>query len=175
MYKLHGNIEGVNNNTTTNWAGVVKLGVPNGKGETIEHTLYDVVYMPECPVNLISYLRMFKGARYTISMANMSLVDDTGNIMATCFDEDNLLRLETKPLPQKGYIASDTVPEPQETYQAAGLTFGALMARFNPKQIGADLRTWHRRLGHLAYNSIKKLMRHLTGIKLNNLNKLELY
>ena len=44
--------------------GTVKLYLPKSNGRRTELTLYDVIYMPQCPINLFSLQKLIKLGGY---------------------------------------------------------------------------------------------------------------
>lgn len=107
-------------------------------GSTMNHFLNDVIYNPDSPINICSILQMYNKAGFKLDMDSFSVRDKKGAEVATVYQEDGILILNTRKDSAFATIASGITPE-----------------------------LLHRRMGHLGYRNLSQLTKVVEGITLS--------
>ena len=127
--------------------GTIVLSIKDDKGKADDVMIKDVLHVPTLQNNLLSLGTIeaqgneisLKSGRCTITRTRDRVVLATG----VRTRNGRLYRLNGRP-------------------RQCGKVLAATTAR------AADLRTWHRRLGHLGFNAIRQLPSQATGIKIDD-------
>ena len=109
-----------------------------------------VLHVPALRNNLLAvlYLTRFKDFTVHISSHSMEFVRNDTTLFTATINSENI-----------GYLDGSTIENSESVQLVSTLPL--------------DLTLWHRRLGHLNHDSIKKMLRHnlVTGLTLNSLAK----
>jgi hypothetical protein len=144
MHDIELKLNGVTGTDRITKMGVVEVPFKLPNGQALIHRLSNVFYVPQCPVNLISASRMKRIGNIILNMATGELFDRTTKEVKALVEEVNdLFEMKT------GYEAFAALSTPQ-----------------------ASSETWHRRMGHLGYDSLRKLTKVADGIVLSDAREL---
>lgn len=110
--------------------------------ETNRITVNDILHVPEMKVNLLSvYGMVCNGNRIVFDRDGCKIYNKFNVLIASCKPENGIYKLKLKPITQQCMNA-----EQQET----------------------DAMLWHRRFGHLNFQTIQKLRDSVDGVCINN-------
>jgi transposase InsO family protein len=125
--------------------GEVKLRVSKEDGSSHNIVLKDVIHLPSSPINLFSGTAINKYALYYCGKTNTIRYNNNDKEGLALTRSNNLLYIKL----------GDEGLERQQDQQAF------------PAIIKPTLSVWHRRLGHLGYENVKRTATMTTGIELD--------
>jgi hypothetical protein len=135
------NIEGTTGTKRFTQSGTVKVPMMQRNGSIVEHTLHDVIYNPDSPINICSLLRMYNNAGYKLDMNDFNVKDKAGKEVAIVYQDHGIMMLRTG-TPQRAFATTTSI---------------------TPELL-------HRRMGHLGYRNVEQLVKVADGIKLTKTN-----
>ena len=119
---------------------IMKVSFTLFNGQVVIHWIINISYVPQCPINLISSSKMKRMSNMILDMNINTIID----------------RLTREP---KAYIMKISDIFKLNT------AYSAFAALFTPT---ANSKIWHRRMGHLDYDNLKKLVKIANEIILSN-------
>jgi hypothetical protein len=126
--------------------GPIQITVVADK-ETVPTTLIDVVYAPKMSSNLLSTTTILDhGFEISMKLDHINILKDS-HLIANTVHEGNLYRLKTRSYANKAVAVS------------------------RPKE--EDITLWHRRLGHMGEDDVRKLSTMAEGINISTESKLD--
>ncbi|CAK9816532.1 Retrovirus-related Pol polyprotein from transposon TNT 1-94, partial [Anthophora quadrimaculata] len=111
-------------------SGQVSLNTYNGKGQENKVLFTNVLCVPDLATNLLSVSQIIRsGGQVRFGKTGCVIMNNKEQIVATANIINNMYRLN---MPEKGYACMSDVEE-------------------------RDIFLWHQRMGHLNFNSLKKM------------------
>ncbi|KIL57633.1 hypothetical protein M378DRAFT_16140, partial [Amanita muscaria Koide BX008] len=147
----------------------LEMNLDNGqKCLTIIRSAY---FVPDLSGNLISISYLTKrGYGVNFDEGGCCILNKkSGDLCGVAHEVDNLYILNATPIaPEHAYISHTTREITEESNLDSPALKAALVATV--KKSKAGLHTWHRRLGHIAFNAIKKLFNQkmVKGMEIND-------
>jgi hypothetical protein len=164
MHEAKGILSGTGGTASITHKGTIQLPCQLRNGQTVIHTVKDVWYHPESPINILSAMKMRK-AGLTLDWNDGGIKNRDGVEIAVGYEEDEiiLIRMATQttikshPTLAIEQMSSKTAIEPQSTLATKPSSI---------KEVSAE--DLHQMMGHIGYDRIKQLMQNTTGVKLKS-------
>jgi len=143
MYDVSGTLIGTGGPVSVSRKGTIRLPCLLPDGRTCFHTIKDVWYHPDSPINILSAIRMRRGG-YTLDWRDGGIKDRDGKEVAAAYEEDGivLIRIATE-----SHTTLATKPSSTKKVSAEHL---------------------HRMMGHMGYSNLKTLIKNTTGLKIDS-------
>jgi transposase InsO family protein len=141
--------------------GRIEIDVHTGEDEYIRTILQEVYYVPDLNTNLLSVPRLTKqGLQVTFDGSTCKILAN-GRVAARARKQNSLYILELMPREMaRAYIMQGPSAALNPEASITALTSRTLTS-------SASLETWHRRLGHINFDAVSKLLQKdmVNGIK----------
>lgn len=106
-------------------------------------------------ISSVSYLTK-RGYHINFTDNGCRIRDGSGTLCRIAYESENLYILKATPvIPERAYISRSL----EEITEDTDLDPIALQTAYVARYSKANLNTWHRRLGHIASDSVKRLRR----------------
>jgi hypothetical protein len=151
--------------------GQLHLDMMLENGQTCLTIIRHAYYVPELSGNLISVSYLTKrGYHINFTDNGCRIRDGSGTLCRIAYESENLYILKATPvIPERAYISRSL----EEITEDTDLDPIALQTAYVARYSKANLNTWHRRLGHIASDSVKRLyQKHMVkGMKITDFRK----
>ena len=135
--------------------GQLHLDMMLENGQMCLTIIRNAYYVPELSGNLISVSYLTKRG-YQVNFGNdgCRILDSAGTLCGKANEIESLYILKATPvIPERAYISHSLGEISEDTDLDPDILQSAYVARHSK----ANLNTWHRRLGHIASDSVKRL------------------